>query len=84
MKFIHYINNFYFIFILNTFYYLVAYKINQQHINQILNILKKDKTITMEDLLKIVGGVILFTFGMIYVACGLFSPIAIMWLYLNH
>lgn len=29
----------------------VAYKINQQHINQILSILK-DKTITMEDLLK--------------------------------
>jgi predicted transcriptional regulator len=30
----------------------VAYKINQQHINQILIILKKDKTITVEDLLK--------------------------------
>ena len=35
----------------------------------------------MEDLLKFVGGIIVFTFGLVYVACGLFSPIAIMWMF---
>tara|TARA_B100000470_G_scaffold180675_1_gene145306 strand:- start:283 stop:405 length:123 start_codon:yes stop_codon:yes gene_type:complete len=34
-----------------------------------------------DEFLKFVGGLFLFTFGVVYVVCGLFSPIAIMWMF---
>ena len=38
----------------------------------------------MDDILKVVGGTVLFTFVLFYVIAALFAPIGIMWLFLIH
>ena len=38
----------------------------------------------MDDILKVVGGTVLFTFVLFYVIASLFAPIAILWLFLIH
>jgi len=38
----------------------------------------------MDDILKVIGGTVLFTIAVCYFIAALFSPIAIMWLFLIH
>ena len=38
----------------------------------------------MDNILRVVGGTVLFTFVLFYVIASLFAPIAIMWLFLIH
>ena len=38
----------------------------------------------MDDILKFVGGIVLFTFALFYAVAVLFAPIGVMWLFLIH
>jgi len=38
----------------------------------------------MDDILKVVGGTVLFTFVLFYVSAFLFAPIGVLWLFLIH
>ena len=38
----------------------------------------------MDDILKVVGGTVLFTFVLFYVIAAVFAPIGVMWLLLIH
>jgi len=38
----------------------------------------------MDDILKFVGGIVFFTFALVYVVAVVFAPIGVMWLFLIH
>ena len=46
--------------------------------------LKDKKKKNMDDILKFVGGIVLFTFALFYAVAVLFAPIGVMWLFLIH